>query len=856
MALRAVRSSSASLASMMGLLFTLGACAVACGGSSSTGATTSGDDASGSESGDDGGANESGDDGGAGDTNPTGDDGGGTDAPPVFDVGPADTPIDACGAASCLYDEDNDGIPDKIEGRCAATPVDTDGDGTPDYLDLDSDGDGIPDKVEWTKPGCNATAPGNDADGDLIPNFQDLDSDGNGLPDKDEVCPLPAVLAKLGVASCTPDAPLDLDGDGVYDFLDNDNDHDSSSTTLTDGLEDVIELSDATGTYVGLIDSDGDGIPDLWDRDSDNDTIADLEDGVADPDLDGLQAFRDTDSDGDKIPDKCEARGKAAPPASDLSLAVVDSDGDGKPDFLDVDSDGDLLVDGLEDLNANCVVDACETDRRKADTDGDGVSDLVETSLDTTTPKTCWASDATKSPIKAGMFYFVVPYSTDGSAAPSPTKSPLGLSTTLNKGDVGFLVDTTGSMGGTIAGLKGSLSSTIIPALKARIPDLGVGVAGHDDFPYSGYGAGGDLPFYIASSSGFVTTTVATAQAAANTLGTHNGNDGPEAQIPGMYYALTGTALTWPGGSVAAATPSAGTFGGMHFRSDALPILINLTDADFHNGKRALDKTGTSYDTAFQNTYSFPTFNADDLVAQLNALGARFIGGAADNGGRVAAAETPYAYGSYISDKTQSYAPPSAFTHGASCAAGLCCTGVNGAGVAPDGPTVGGVQQCRLIFSFSSTGTGLSSSIVDGVVAILNSIKFDVYVAAYNDPAETTDVIGNFMQKVEPNPAGGTDPVTGSVCLTFPAGQLRDNFTGPKALTKAADGVNDTIAAVNPGAYYCFDVTPKANTVVTPKPTVQLFTGWLKVNAIKPTGGTFALGTDRKVLFIVPPVAQ
>ena len=50
--------------------------------------------------------------------------------------------------------------------------VDTDGDGTPDFLDpKDSDGDGIPDHVEI---GSNPNNP-NDTDGDLTPDYQDLD---------------------------------------------------------------------------------------------------------------------------------------------------------------------------------------------------------------------------------------------------------------------------------------------------------------------------------------------------------------------------------------------------------------------------------------------------------------------------------------------------------------------------------------------------------------------------------------------------------------------------------------------------------------------------------------------------------
>ena len=51
---------------------------------------------------------------------------------------------------------------------------DTDGDGVPDYIDLDSDNDGIPDIVE----GCDI-----DTDGDGTPNCLDLDSDGDGCND-------------------------------------------------------------------------------------------------------------------------------------------------------------------------------------------------------------------------------------------------------------------------------------------------------------------------------------------------------------------------------------------------------------------------------------------------------------------------------------------------------------------------------------------------------------------------------------------------------------------------------------------------------------------------------------------------
>lgn len=71
-------------------------------------------------------------------------------------------------------DQDGDGILDSIEGY---PDVDTDEDGTADYLDTDSDDDGVPDAVEGI----------GDADNDGIPNFRDTDSDDDGLDDGFEV---------------------------------------------------------------------------------------------------------------------------------------------------------------------------------------------------------------------------------------------------------------------------------------------------------------------------------------------------------------------------------------------------------------------------------------------------------------------------------------------------------------------------------------------------------------------------------------------------------------------------------------------------------------------------------------------
>src|SRR5574337_1947304 len=74
-----------------------------------------------------------------------------------------------------MQDSDGDGISDVDEGR--AQNVDTDHDGTPDYLDTDSDNDGIPDYREAGD--LDLTTLPIDSDNDGTPDFRDTDSDNN-----------------------------------------------------------------------------------------------------------------------------------------------------------------------------------------------------------------------------------------------------------------------------------------------------------------------------------------------------------------------------------------------------------------------------------------------------------------------------------------------------------------------------------------------------------------------------------------------------------------------------------------------------------------------------------------------------
>merc|ERR1712166_1304939 len=323
-------------------------------------------------------------------------------------------------------DSDNDGIPDHIEiGSNPNSPDDTDGDGTPDYQDLDSDGDGIPDAIE--KNTIYPVAPV-DTDLDGIPDYKDPDSDGDGI--NDEVQKGPSVCC-LGNGATPPGEglPTDTDGDGIPNYMDTDSDN--------DGILDIIETApvDVDGNPP---DTDGDGIPNYMDTDSDNDGIPDtiekgnptagtltgvsftphdftsdnqnlivIVDGEQPPQTISVVAHCDTlahcatalstqingatetgsgvdalallgfgsdetpvvkngnvvvDTDGDGVTDE-EAKGPAdcCAPLPGKTGTPIDTDGDGIPNYYDPDSDNDGISDIME--NADALALAARTRR-------------------------------------------------------------------------------------------------------------------------------------------------------------------------------------------------------------------------------------------------------------------------------------------------------------------------------------------------------------------------------------------------------------------------------------------------------------------------------------------------------------
>ena len=486
-------------------------------------------------------------------------------------------------------DQDGDLILDVHEGE-----EDADGDGDPNMLDKDSDDDGIKDKVESGDDELE-TLPV-DSDGDGVEDFLDTDSDNNCVSDADEKGGTPAV---------------DTDGDGVRDYADDDNDG--------DGILDVEEIGDTF--ECNPTDTDGDGTPDYMDLDSDGDGIGDVyewggsefDPDPVDSDGDGIPDYQDTDSDNDGISDAEESG------TGSIDVEPADTDGDGEYDFQDTDSDGD----GLSDYDEENVYG---TDRLDFDSDGDGFSDGGEVLAGT---------DPLDSDSVIDGIYIEVGERTE-------TEENFEFELRIERGDLGFLTDTTGSMGGTITAVQSSYT-TIMTDVADTFEDVAGGAAEFDDYMYGSMGGSGDLPFKLTVG---VTTDVSSVTSAVSSWFASGGADGPESSMEALYQAITGDGYDQScdgsydattdvppyiasssdpfggggGESYDASLADTGTRGGMGFRDYALPIIIfgtdnYLRDPDSSNGSYNSTPGGCPLDAG-----------QSDVVVALEDLGGYIIG--------------------------------------------------------------------------------------------------------------------------------------------------------------------------------------------------------------------------------------
>ncbi|MBN1771399.1 MAG: hypothetical protein JXB32_09070, partial [Deltaproteobacteria bacterium] len=351
---------------------------------------------------------------------------------------------------------------------------------------------------------------------------------------------------------------------------------------------------DATGDIPGT-DTGPETIPCSELFDTDGDTIADAYESTTDSDGDTVPNHLDDDSDGDTISDRDEAG-----TSGDYCRQPADTDTDSVPDFLDQDSDNDGLTDAEER-------ERWGSDPRNADTDGDTITDLGEVA---------YGSSPTDpgSTVDPDDFFVILPYE-----EPEQVR-PLTFGTNLQVADVYFLMDSTGSMSGSIENVVGSLSATIVPGLRAAIPDVQMGVGAFNDFPSGSYGDGADQPYWHDQD---ITPDDGRVQTALNGVLSRprgSGSDGPESYVPALWMTATGRGTTVGGASIpdktCPVTPDEpGTRRGYPcFRPGALPIVVQVGDAPWHNGP------------ALEYPYSFATSQYADAMGAMLDIGARYIG--------------------------------------------------------------------------------------------------------------------------------------------------------------------------------------------------------------------------------------
>jgi hypothetical protein len=335
------------------------------------------------------------------------------DVDPSTVTDPLDIDTDNGGIVDGFEDANGNGFIDPGEtdpnlGSDDGALTDCDGDGLSDFAEVgigtnpcnpDTDGDGVDDGTEVLVAGSDPNDDDTDDDG-LLDGTED--ADGDGIVDAGETDPLDEDSDNDGIQDGTESglaAPEGNDTDAA-NFV-----PDAQPSTTTDPLN---ADTDFGGVADGFEDANFNGLVDGGETDPNNPA----DDGVAiDPDGDGLPDSTEVllgtsptnpDTDGDGLSDGVEVNdgiqdgtevGLAAPEGNDTLLSNFVPDGDGgatTTNPLDADTDNGGVVDGLEDLDADGVIDPGETnpnfapdDGAAIDTDGDGLPDQTEAVLGT-----------------------------------------------------------------------------------------------------------------------------------------------------------------------------------------------------------------------------------------------------------------------------------------------------------------------------------------------------------------------------------------------------------------------------------------------------------------------------------------
>jgi hypothetical protein len=523
------------------------------------------------------------------------------------------------------------------------------------------------------------------------------------------LCGAVAAAWVLVLASCSSG------GSSYQDGGDTDAAPPDGTDTLFDPGTDFIPTGDADGDTIddslegrsSNRDTDGDGTPDYLDLDSDDDTLPDSEEGLTDYDGDHIPSYVDTDSDGDGVPDIDEA--------------------------------------------------AAGTDPYDPDSDDDGATDLIEIVAGTD------PLDGTDNPHARGDFIFLVPYN----EAPEPDQDTLVFATDIQMADVYFIIDTSASMGGEIANLRDTLSSSIVPEVRDTIPDVWFGVGIFDQCPFRDYCTSSGTPVNIENLQSLSGDASAT-QTALDSISGTTCNGANEPYIGSLWLLATGDTSRWPILDPRDCPDPAAPIGYPCFRTGAIPIIVQAGDEHFYN---------QSYRAGCEE---FPLF--DEMTAALNDIHAKFIG-----------------IGSSDSMWTSN---------------GLQDTCVATGSVDIDGNP--------LAFRISSDGTGLGDQVIEAIQILATQVPMEIGTEAADlDDGPDDDVDATiFIDRIVPNEVGGvSDPEDPTVVCVG----------GLETADRDGDTVMDVFTRVLPGTAVCFDIYPLMNTTVPAEEEPRLFSAEIRV---------------------------
>lgn len=399
--------------------------------------------------------------------------------------------------------------------------------------------------------------------------------------------------------------------------------------------------------------------------------------------------------------------------------------------------------------------------------------------------RTCWPG----SPYVGRLdLCFDVPYE----SSPPAGKGTTDVSIPMRKVDLLIAMDTTGSMVGEIANLKAS-ALTILDEFSNRVADGAIGIVGYDDYPYDPYGTPelGDKAFYLLHRVMTLTSPQgrASIQNAIDAYATHGGGDAPESGWEMVFQVAIGVgsgtgAFAVPAFDPKTAPPAVipdgeqtGEIGGVGIREGAVPILMWITDERNHNSSGA---------DLYGPIPGVVPATSQQALGVMNQLGGRIIGVMSGENARLDLTNAAF--------KTNTVVPVEAWgaaARPAGCGAGQCCTGINGSGVTP----VAG--ECPLVYEIAADGSGLGSSIMDGINHAVDLSQSDVSARLIDDPNDGIDAVAAFIDTLEANDVG-PHPCT----------------QGLTTIDTNTDGRPDTFIGVRSGSILCFDVVLKDNQTV------------------------------------------